>query len=162
MRYLIDGHNLIPNIPGLHLKLLDDEQRLIHLLKGFCRKQRDQAEIYFDNASPGQERKQSHGAVTAHFVRQGQTADDAIRRRLISLGRSARNWTVVSSDHRIQAAAREVGARIVRVEVFARQIFLAQNVQEADADKSVDHPLKEKEIEEWLEIFQKRDLEKKG
>jgi uncharacterized protein len=106
MPYIIDGHNLIPKLPGLELSDIDDESRLIELLQEFCRRQRKRVEVYFDNAPPVERRAQSFGAVTARFVRQGTTADAAIRARLARLGRSARNWTVVSSDQEVQAAAR--------------------------------------------------------
>jgi len=35
MPYLIDGHNLIPKIPGLRLDQLDDEQSLFALLDDY-------------------------------------------------------------------------------------------------------------------------------
>ncbi len=112
MPYLIDGHNLIPKIPGLSLQAEDDEQQLITLLLEFCRLQRKQVEVYFDNAPPGGVRARNFGNVIARFVRQGSTADQAIRQRLERLGRAARNWTVVSSDLAVQTEARGIsGAR---------------------------------------------------
>src|SRR5512137_1181649 len=98
MPYLVDGHNLIPKIPGLNLQALDDEEQLIQLLQEYCRRERKQVEVFFDNAPPGGVRARTFGLVTARFVRQGSTADQAIRERLVRLGRLARNWTVVSSD----------------------------------------------------------------
>ena len=35
MSYLIDGHNLIPKIPGLTLRQMDDENELIEILQRF-------------------------------------------------------------------------------------------------------------------------------
>ena len=40
MGYLIDGHNLIPKIPGMSLRMEDDEQELIQLLQDFSRYKR--------------------------------------------------------------------------------------------------------------------------
>ncbi|MBP1702274.1 MAG: hypothetical protein H6Q38_1381, partial [Chloroflexi bacterium] len=40
MPYIVDGHNLIPKIPGLSLRAIDDEMQLIELLQEFCRVQR--------------------------------------------------------------------------------------------------------------------------
>jgi len=44
-KLIIDGHNLVPKIPGLHLKDEDDEVRLIELLQEYCRLARRQAEL---------------------------------------------------------------------------------------------------------------------
>jgi predicted RNA-binding protein with PIN domain len=105
MPFLIDGHNLIPRV-GLRLDSLDDELELIRLLQEYSRLSRGQVEVYFDNAPAGQPAKQKHGMVTAHFVRRPDIADEAIRQRIAKLGASAKNWTVISSDRRVQAEAR--------------------------------------------------------
>ena len=72
MPYIIDGHNLIPKIPGLSLQEMDDEQHLLEMLQEFCRRQRKQVEVFFDNAPPGGVRARNLGLVTARFVRQGR------------------------------------------------------------------------------------------
>jgi predicted RNA-binding protein with PIN domain len=113
MPYLIDGHNLIPKIPGLTLEDVDDEDQLLHLLTRFCQRQGKQVEVFFDKAPPGEARTRKFGMVLARFVRQGTTADEAIRVRLARLGRSAHNWTVVSSDQQIQAEARAARAHYI-------------------------------------------------
>ena len=105
MPYLIDGHNLIPKIAGLSLGDIDDEMQLVEQLQEFCRLQRKQVEIHFDNAPAGQPRVRIFGPVTAHFTRAGKSADQSIRSTLTRLGRAARNWTVVSSDRGVQAPA---------------------------------------------------------
>src|SRR5512141_2224967 len=118
MPYIIDGHNLIPKIPGLALDAVDDEAQLIVLLQDYCRLARKEAEVFFDNAPAGQPRARNFGLVIARFVRQGTTADQAIRRRLGRLEREARNWTVVSSDLEVQAAARSARAHFISSEAF--------------------------------------------
>src|SRR5512144_1363588 len=112
MPYIIDGHNLIPKVPSLSLQEMDDEQHLVEMLQEFCRRQHKQVEVFFDNAPPGGVRARNLGQVTARFIRQGASADDAIRKRLVNLGRAARNWTVVSSDKTVQAEARAVQAQV--------------------------------------------------
>ena len=98
MPYLIDGHNLIPKIPGMNLGDIDDEIQLVKKLQEFCRQRRKKVEVFFDSAPPGGIRTQKFGRVTAFFITQGSTADTAIRSRLQKLGRAAKNWTVVTSD----------------------------------------------------------------
>lgn len=150
MPFLIDGHNLIPKL-GISLRALDDELQLVRLLQEYCRLQRKQVDVYFDNAPPGQDGKRKFGSVTAHFVRQGQTADEAIRRRLKKLGNSARNWTVVSSDHQVQAEARAARAQVIGADEFANLVKKA--LRERPAGKPSETGLSAQEVQEWLEIF---------
>jgi predicted RNA-binding protein with PIN domain len=156
MPYLIDGHNLIPKL-GLRLDAPDDELDLAARLQEFCRLRRSQAEVYFDGAPPGQPSTRRFGAVTAHFVRLGSSADAAIEGRLARLGKAARNWIVVSSDRRVQNAARAAGARVASSEVFAGQVAAAAPAPAAlpEAGRS----LSPEEVERWLSLFEGR---KKG
>jgi hypothetical protein len=152
MYYLIDGHNLIPEI-GLGLDSLDDELELIRLLQEFSRLSRTQLEVYFDNAPAGQPSRRKHGLVTALFVRKPDIADEAIYQRIRKLGASAKNWTVVSSDRRVQAEARAAKAKVMFSNEFARQMrSTLQNKPASAGDSAMD----EKELNEWLELFAKR------
>jgi uncharacterized protein len=153
MPYLIDGHNLIPKL-GLRLDALDDELELISRLQEFCRLRRAQVEVYFDGAPPGQATTRKAGAVTAHFVRQGSSADAAIEIRLARLGKTARNWTVVSSDRRVQQAARAVHASVLSSEEFAREM---SGIKAMGSDQlKTETTLAPDEVEEWLDIFKKK------
>ncbi len=150
---MVDGHNLIPKIPGLGLDDLDDEEQLIQLLLKFCHRRGKQVEVFFDNAPPGGVRARNYGSVLARFVRQGTTADEAIRGRLVRLSRAARNWTVVSSDQEIQAAARAARAHYVSSEAFADALI--QNLDDPQKDRGEKgEPLMEpEELKEWLRLF---------
>lgn len=152
MPYLIDGHNLIPKL-GLHLDSVDDEMELLSILQEFCRLERKQVEVFFDGAPTPQAGIRKRGAVTAHFVRLGATADNAIRVRLKKLGKSARNWAVVSSDRQVQAEARTAHAEAISSETFARVLIQARNSAPKPAD---DRKLSKQEVEEWLKVFEKR------
>jgi predicted RNA-binding protein with PIN domain len=152
MPYLIDGHNLIPKIPGLSLQAVDDEMQLVQKLQEFCQRRGKQAEVYFDNAPPGQDGKRRFGPVTAYFVRRGQTADAAIHLRLRRLGRAAPNWTVVSSDGYVQSTARAAGAQALSAETFAG--MLREGGRPAgETGKSGENPMSPDELQEWLRLF---------
>jgi predicted RNA-binding protein with PIN domain len=164
MQYLIDGHNLIPKVPGLSLEALDDEQQLIQLLQEFCRQsgRRRRAaglEVFFDQAPPGQAGTRRYGMVTAHFVRQGKTADQAIAQRLKRLGKGARNFTVVSSDHQVQNAAREVRAGVLSSEAFAALLRTGTQERRPEPENRPDAPLDPQELKEWLDLFGADDHE---
>lgn len=155
MPYLIDGHNLIPKL-GLRLDAPDDELELVAILQEFARLKRREIEVYFDGAPAGAAGTRKLGAVRAHFIRLGQTADSALRARLRALGKAAKNWTVVSSDHEIQNTARAAQAEVLSSEEFAKQIRLAR----ASAPKPAqDRKLSVGEVEEWLALFHGREEE---
>lgn len=160
--YLIDGHNLIPKIPGWSLRNMDDEQDLIAVLQRYCAAHQRDVEVFFDQAPAGFSGMRSYGRVKAHFVRQGATADDAIRRRLESLGNQARNATVVSSDRQVQSEARSRQAAVITSEAFAGE--LAALLPPADKEqkgrpKPRERPdqgntqLTQDEIDDWLRLF---------
>jgi predicted RNA-binding protein with PIN domain len=153
MLYLIDGHNLIPKI-GLKLESMDDENELITLLRDYCRLSRDSAEVYFDGAPAGHAATRKAGAVTAHYVRKGSSADSAIENRLGRLAKQARNWTVVSSDHRVQAAARAAHAIVLPSDDFAEQVSRVKKSNASIPKKET--TLAPEEVEEWLKIFENK------
>lgn len=153
MPYLIDGHNLIPKIPRLSLQAVDDELQLVELLQEYCRRRRKQVEVYFDSTSSAQTQVRRLGTVVAHFVRQGRTADEAIRARLARLGRNARNYTVISSDQAVQAAARAARARYLSAEAFADDLATASHHATRETGKNAADTLSAAEVQEWLDVF---------
>jgi predicted RNA-binding protein with PIN domain len=158
MPYIVDGHNLIPNA-GLHLDSPNDEMDLVALLQEFSRTSRAEVEVYFDGAPPGQAGTYRFGTVTAHFVQLESTADSAIIDRLHLLGRTAKNWTVVSSDRQVRQAAVKARARAVTAESFARRLStVAVRKQQSGTDSTpAEEPrLSAEEIQHWLAEFGKR------
>jgi predicted RNA-binding protein with PIN domain len=155
MSYLIDGHNLIPKVPGLSLRQIDDETRLVDLLQVFCRVRRKKVEVFFDKAPAGRAGTRRFGMVTAHFVRQGIAADEVILDRLSRLQQAARNWTVVTSDRHIQVQARSMLAQVISSEEFAIQLSESHR-QISEKNKTQPEELNDDEVEEWLRIFRAR------
>ncbi|HSG43939.1 MAG TPA: NYN domain-containing protein [Anaerolineales bacterium] len=150
MPYLIDGHNLIPKL-GLRLDSIDDELELASILQEYARLERTKGmEVYFDGAPSSHAGTRKLGTVTAHFVPLGTTADNAIRRRLKKMGKSAKNWTVVSSDRQVQTEARSARANVISSDEFAKQLKKARD----SAPKPVsDQKLSEREVDDWMKVF---------
>jgi len=157
MPYIVDGHNLIPRVPGIELNQVDDEIRLIKVLQEYCRIFRRQIDVYFDNAPLGGATVRRYGAVKALFVRQGKTADQAIQERLTRLGKAARNWIVVSSDHAVQAAARAAHASVLTSDQFASEIAAMSDIAPDDPGHQEEPTLNEDELNDWLSLFGVRD-----
>lgn len=150
MPYLIDGHNLIPKL-GLRLDEPDDELELGRVLQDFARLKRHKVEVYFDGAPPGHAGTRNLGTVRAHFIRLGQTADSAIRARLNKMGKSAKNWVVVSSDREVQSAAKINQAQPMSSDEFVK--LLKNTLASAPKTSADEKTLSTREVDEWLDIF---------
>ncbi len=157
MPFLVDGHNLIPHLPGASLADLDDEQHLLELLQDFCRARRQQVEVFFDGAPPGQARRRGYGGLLqAHFVPKGGTADEAIRKRLAALGKQARNWSVVTSDRVVQNEARAAHARVVGADEFARLLLSTLDQARSSPTPGPAAAMSENELNYWLDLFNEK------
>lgn len=153
MSYLIDGHNLIPHVAGIQLGDLDDELALIRRLVHFAGLRRSSLEVYFDRGQPGKPARERYGRVRVHFVREGKTADRAIRDRLAALGKGAKNWRVVSSDREVVREARAHRAQVIGSAEFARQLASRGRSPEPDPEGGPEPELTPEEIQYWLDQF---------
>ncbi|MDY6872616.1 MAG: NYN domain-containing protein [Chloroflexota bacterium] len=153
MLILIDGHNLIPHMPGLSLTDMDDESELIPFLQEYCRVRRRTVEVYFDRAPVGKAGQRQMGQVKAVFVRANITADEAIMARLAKLGKKARNVLVVSSDRQVQQAARAAHAKVVPSDDFAAELVALK--EERPSLDPRNRLLSELELSEWEALFRK-------
>ncbi len=151
MFWIIDGHNLIPHVPGISLRDLDDESKLIQWLLDFARVEQDTIAVYFDQAPVGQPAVKKFGRVTAHFVRIGKTADQAIGERVQREGKSARNATVVSSDQQVQRNARALHAAIISSPEFVQKVIAAS--QKKSVTEKQEPNITTNEVEEWMSLF---------
>jgi predicted RNA-binding protein with PIN domain len=152
MPYLIDGHNLIGAMPGDRLQDPDDEAHLIRRLQRFCAASGKAATVYFDRRSPSLADPPRLGGLTVRFVSATSSADRAIRAHLQRLGGEAHNWTVVSSDGEVAAAARRSGAKSVHCAAFLR--LLETPSSDASAPDKPDAPLSQSENAALLREFE--------
>lgn len=154
MPYLVDGHNLIPKIPGFSLEDPDDELKLIRLLQDYTRITQTSLEVYFDQAPAGYDKTRQMGRVKVIFVSDKTIADEMIIRRIKALGRSAQNWTVVTSDHRIQADAKESRAIRLSSEEFAQKIMSA--LEKSGGTPATDRDMSADELDSWMKLFNQK------
>ena len=153
MPYIIDGHNLVPYIPGLNLKDLDDENALIEILQKYASQRRSKVEVYFDQAPAARTGSQTHGLIKAHFIARDSTADQAIMNHLSRLGNSAKNWTVVSSDREVLAEARSFQCQILKSAEFAEMILTDRSPDIKASDNKESPDISQGEIDYWLDQF---------
>ncbi len=158
---IIDGHNLIPNVPGLHLTEMDDETRLIEIVQEYCRLARMSAELFFDGSRDSSPNRKKSGMVHVHFVSASSTADDAIIQFLRHLAGPKDRYKVVSSDHRVQNAALAAGVQTISSETFSRNMRAAFQSDTAIQQTREKVP-STSEVDEWLALFEGEGRKRKN
>lgn len=161
MPFLIDGHNLIGAMPDLQLEDPDDEARLVERLQRLAMRTGRRITVVFDRGAPGNVSSWTpRGGVTVHFAPSGVTADEILIRR-IQAERNPRGLVVVSSDRRVQEAARRRGATVWPAPEFLaymqRQLGAQLSAQAAEKEKPEE--VNEGELQYWMKLFQGKDAE---
>lgn len=163
MALLIDGYNLL-NVTGIfgqegpgtalhrtRLAFLD------FLASSITAQQRKETTIVFDaaGAPPGLPQTLQHDGMTVHFARRQSNADEMIE-DLLEQWSAPRSLVVVSSDHRVQRAARHRGANFVDSEEWYAELLAARRQRNALADDSAAKPSGNPtpdELAYWLREF---------
>lgn len=152
MNLLIDGHNLIGQIPSISLADPDDEAKLVALLRSYAVRRRNrQVVVVFDNGVYGHPQQLSGYGVTCHFARSPQDADTQLIRRLQAITKP-REWCLISSDRAVARAALDRGIKVVDARTFAAQLAPTPRHGAAPAEKR-EVRLSEAEVAEWMRLF---------
>jgi predicted RNA-binding protein with PIN domain len=155
MHWLIDGHNLIGQMPNLRLDDPHDEEKLLEYLHRYRAKTGHQVTIVFDAGQSYQAGKTiKRGGITIQFAASGKTADQIIIRRIRKV-KNPQTVIVVSSDRAVQQAARQAYVRVVKAQDFAQQLLNTApgSTQQQDEGNQADVHLSPHEVDEWLKLF---------
>ncbi len=153
MPYLIDGHNLIGQTPGLSLADPDDEQRLIERLRAYLVRINKKGTVFFDKGLPGGAGRWSNTVLEVRFAPHPKTADTLIVARLRA-AQNPRELIVVSGDREVGEAARQAGARLIRSADFARLMLDKPESDKRTTDK--ESGLTAEEAARWEEEFKRK------
>jgi len=167
MAILIDGYNLLnsANIvaegPGKY-SLEKSRRSLLRFLVAVVEpSERPGTTVVFDGreAPLGLPKKSSFQEITILFSEPGTEADDLIE-QMIPKYSAPRRLTVVSSDHRIQRAARRRQATAVDSEVWVAQQVAARRLRalrgrrdSSESREAGEGQLSEREVAQWLVEF---------
>lgn len=161
MAYLIDGHNLIGQLPDISLSDPNDEAKLVLKLKGFAARTRKRVIVVFDNGVPAGKSHLGNSVVEVLFASPGTTAD-AIMQARIRTAPDPMMWVVVSGDNEVLAAARERKMRAIKSAEFVPELNPPKPPpKHLDKEAHMDVPVTPQEVEEWLRIFGKKPPKKK-
>ena len=168
MSLLIDGYNVL-HIAGILGRGVGPGslQRSRLAMLNFLAESLEPVEIsrmtvVFDarNPPPGMPRVIDHRGITVRFAAQHDNAD-ALIEELIRADSAPRRLTVVSSDHRIQRAARRRKARAVDADVWYAEVLRRRRERQKSLPESAVRPavpLLEEDVNYWIRQFGGKSL----
>ena len=154
---LIDGHNLIGQMPDLSMADPNDEEQLVIRLRAYRAGAGIDIVVYFDPGLTYQVPvRRSEVGITIRRAPIGQQADDLIVSDVMR-DEHPRDLTVVTSDRAVQRVARVRGCRVLDAASFVadlqhparRKPRRVRTRAKADAGPS----LSKREVKEWLQVF---------
>jgi hypothetical protein len=153
---LIDGHNLIGQMPDISLADPDDEAQLATQLRRYAARTGHRLTVIFDGGLPGGPSGElSGGKVQVVFAPTGRPADPLIIGRIRKV-RDRSAWLVISSDQEIRDAAARHRVRTQSSEEFAAELISVQSPPAVGAADLRQVPPTEEEVEAWLREFGRR------
>lgn len=153
MRYLIDGHNLIGQLPNLSLADEHDEAKLVILLRQFAAGRKARIVVVFDHGIPGGWSALSGGPVEVVFAGSHTNADRILRERLKN-EKQPGQLTLVTNDHEVISAAKARKVIVARSTDFAQQLTaVAEPPSRRNAPPPAERTLSDKEVDEWMKLF---------
>lgn len=158
MHWLIDGHNLIGQMPDLRLDDPHDEEKLLEYLHRYRARTGHKLTVIFDAGQTYHSAKtQKRGGIIIQFAPHGHTADQIIIRRLQKM-KNPQAMIMVTSDHGVQGVARQAGVRVITSQEFVKQLLSDPSSSEPDIGSQADIQLSPDEVEAWLTIFNKPSI----
>jgi predicted RNA-binding protein with PIN domain len=156
MHYLIDGHNLIAKLPDIDLSDPDDEIQLILKLRQWTAVSAKRViTVYFDGGIPGGHNVNlSNSQVKVIFVRQGKTADSLLIARINRVPNPP-EYTLVTSDQEIIAAATKRKMAVLRSEQFIARLTGEKEERSLPGPTITDEDpvISDAEVAQWLDLF---------
>ena len=172
MQILIDGYNLLhqSDLMGRGKGadwLRSARRRLIATVGQHLPAERlQEVAIVFDRHSkkPIEGVQRDRSGIAVYYAINHPEADDLIE-ELIAQHPHAKTLTVVSSDHRLQTAAKRRGATFVDSDVWYDKLVAGKYVslepsQCNEAVPKPDRPLSDEELDAWMEKFEADKIEK--
>lgn len=161
MSLLIDGYNLLY---GVGILGADDgrvglERSLTAMLNFLAESIAPdllrKTTVVFDSVAPGFSRVGEYRGMTVRFAGRGRDADTLLE-ELLRAEHAPRRLTVVSSDHRIQRAARRRRARAVDSDVWYGELLRERRTRETSAQSASGRtavPQLSEDVDYWLRQF---------
>jgi len=152
---IIDGHNLLRAIQGVSedFGTITDVQ-LCRIVGRYLKLAGEKGEIIFDGTGPRDKSGFDNiSNLEVSFAGQGSDTDTVIENK-IKASTAPKRLTVVSSDRRLQKAARARKTTAVKSQVFWNKLQKQLSRKKKPKEPTEKHwGLTEGETEQWLEFF---------
>jgi predicted RNA-binding protein with PIN domain len=152
-RYVIDGYNLMHQMPELRKRLETDlegcREALLARLAGFAHRKSAPVTVIFDGARDAGRLPNRWKALEVRFSIPPQKADPVIK-AIIAARKKGEDMVIVTSDRDIGMYARLCGVRVESAQAFAASM---QAEPATDLERKYDSSLSENELEEWVRLF---------
>lgn len=158
---MLDGYNIIHQLPSLSPLKFDEQRQALLLLLDSKRPQgssRNKVTVVFDG-QPGHVSLDTLSSIAVVYS-QFETADDRIR-RIVEDTTLKKNMVVVTNDRDVQYSVRGMGAQVTSVEEFFAKAHEpkrspSQNVK-TESGKNISKTLEFKINSEFSSIWLKKD-----
>ena len=153
MPLLIDGHNLIGQLPDLSLSDPRDEVKLVARLQAYAARSEKRITVVFDPGPgsappPTLQRRSRHGYVEVIYADPGQKADDVIR-SIVGATRDRQGLLVITSDGALANFTRQCGVRVLSAGQFAKAL-----IDDGPRRPSDEKPTSSQDdVAAWLAVF---------
>jgi predicted RNA-binding protein with PIN domain len=153
MIYLIDGHNLIAQMPDISLDDPNDEIHLVLRLRSWAAQDsKRRVRLIFDKGLPGgKDHNLSNSIVHVRFAPEGTTADRLLIRQ-VKQAHNPAEYTVVSSDRAITEAAKVRKMPVLTASQFVEEMAVDRRPEPEPLEQN-EPVLSEDEVAEWMVLF---------
>lgn len=150
MAYIVDGNNVMGQIPGWHRDKANARRTLLEELAAFAKAKKARVTVVFDGRpdSAVPEGSAFHG-VKVLYAERGSDADTRIE-RIVETSIDPRGLTVVTSDRHLGFLVRSLGATVIRSGEFRSQFErLLESLPGAEDGEQFDVG----DVNAWLRYF---------
>ena len=150
MAYIVDGNNVMGQMPGWHRDKSKARRALLELLGEFARVKKARVTAVFDGApDPAVPEGSAFRGVKVLYAERGSDADTRIV-RLVEESLNPRGLTVVTSDRNLAFLVRSRGAAVSRSGKFRMEVeHLLESAPSADDGEQFEAG----DINSWLRYF---------
>ncbi len=155
---IIDGYNVIMAAPDIFSRMPDlgaQRDHLVKLLQSYPGFRGKKIMVIFDGGQTGfPQHPASFGKIKIMYSRPEEEADDVIK-RIIRENAARQSLTVVSSDRSIRNSAEDHAAGVMTASQLWKLLRSSSPKRKIDRDHPQDRELSDKEVNDWLRLFQK-------
>ena len=159
-QYIVDGYNLIYNIPRfrnfLDSSLEHARNALIYFMRSYLSSRKVKITVVFDGDEVGflEQPPLSDRWLKIIFSKPPEKADPIIK-KLIQKNRNKKSLILVSADNELVSFSNQHGVQVLSPEEFYHR--LSKHPYQEQVDQKFNSQVSEAEVDEWLKLFGEKE-----